>query len=84
MRAEALEAGLSQLPLIALADRYRRLSGRLTRAWALSSGTDALAPLRNEVLFYEEVRVYMAKFAAEDAEPPASLYLRRSSACWLH
>jgi hypothetical protein len=49
-----------------LADRYRRLSGRLTRAWALSSGTDALAPLRNEVLFYEEVRVYMAKFDAEE------------------
>jgi type I restriction enzyme, R subunit len=49
-----------------LADRYRRLSGRLTRGWALSSGTDALAPLRNEVLFYEEVRVYMAKFDAEE------------------
>ena len=31
-----------------------------------ASGTDALAPLRNEVLFYEEVRVYMAKFDAEE------------------
>ena len=49
-----------------LVDRYRRLSGRLTRAWALSSGTDALAPLRYEVLFYEEVRIYMAKFDAEE------------------
>ena len=49
-----------------LADRFRRLSGRLTRAWALATGTDELAPLRNEVRFYEEVRVYMAKFDAEE------------------
>jgi type I restriction enzyme R subunit len=49
-----------------LADRFRRLSGQLTRAWALTTGTDALAPLRNEVRFYEEVRVYMAKFDAEE------------------
>ncbi len=49
-----------------LTDRYRRLSGQLTRAWALSTGSDGLAPLRSEVRFYEEVRVYMAKFDAEE------------------
>ena len=49
-----------------LADRFRRLSGQLTRAWALTTGTDALTPVRNEVRFYEEVRVYMAKFDAEE------------------
>jgi hypothetical protein len=32
-----------------LADRYRRLSGRLARAWALCSGTDELAAVRPEV-----------------------------------
>lgn len=49
-----------------LADRFRSLSAQLTRAWALTSSTDALTPLRNEVRFYEEVRVYMAKFDAEE------------------
>jgi type I restriction enzyme R subunit len=49
-----------------LAARYRRLSGQLARAWALSSGSQNLAALRPEVKFYEEVRVWMAKFDAED------------------
>lgn len=49
-----------------LADRFRRLSGQLTRAWALCTGTDELAPDRPEVQFYEEVRTYMAKFDALD------------------
>jgi len=48
-----------------LADRYRRLSGQLARAWALCSASGALAELRPEVQFYEEVRVYMAKFDAD-------------------
>ncbi len=49
-----------------LADRYRTLSGQLARAWALCSASDVLAEVRPEVQFYEEVRVYMAKFDAED------------------
>ncbi len=49
-----------------LAERYRRLSGQLARAWALCSASDALAVVRPEVQFYEEVRVYMVKFDAED------------------
>ncbi|MBA3906069.1 MAG: type I restriction endonuclease subunit R, partial [Pseudonocardiales bacterium] len=49
-----------------LTDRYRTLSSRLARAWALCTGTDKLAPFRFEAQFYEEVRVYLAKFDAED------------------
>ncbi|RFA15332.1 DEAD/DEAH box helicase [Subtercola boreus] len=51
-----------------LASRYRALSSQLARAWALSSGTQNLAELRPEVGFYEEVRVWMAKFDANDRQ----------------
>ncbi|MGL4339906.1 MAG: type I restriction endonuclease subunit R, partial [Rhodoglobus sp.] len=53
-----------------LAATYRRLSGRLASAWALSSGSrdPGLALRRSEVQFYEEVRVYMAKFDALDRQ----------------
>lgn len=47
-----------------LADRYRALSGQLNRMWALASGSTNLADLHAEVRFYEEVRVWMAKFDA--------------------
>jgi type I restriction enzyme R subunit len=49
-----------------LADRYRRLSSQLARAWALCGKEPGMARLLPEVQFYEEVRVYMAKFDAED------------------
>jgi len=51
-----------------LASRYRRYSGQLSRAWALSSGAGAqeLEERRPEIAFYEEVRVWMAKYDAED------------------
>ena len=49
-----------------LADRFRRLTSRLARGWALCTGSEELAPVRGEVQFYEEVRTYMAKFDAED------------------
>jgi type I restriction enzyme R subunit len=48
------------------AAKYRRYSGQLSRAWALCSGSDALASLRPEVQVYEEVRVWMAKYDAAD------------------
>ncbi len=48
------------------AGRYRRLSARLARAWALAAGSDAVADLQPTVRFYEEVRVYMAKFDAAE------------------
>ena len=49
-----------------LADRYRRLSSRLSRAWALCGREEGMAALLPAAQFYEEVRVYMAKFDAED------------------
>ncbi len=51
-----------------LAARYRKLSGQLARAWAICGGSENLAPLHPEVRFYEEVRVWMAKFDAEDRQ----------------
>lgn len=51
-----------------LAGMYRRDSSRLARAWALCSGSDALAGLRPEVAIYEEIRVWMAKLDADDRQ----------------
>lgn len=51
-----------------LAARYRRLSGQLARAWALASGSATLADLRDEIAFYEEVRMWMARFDARDRQ----------------
>ncbi|MBT2517661.1 type I restriction endonuclease subunit R [Streptomyces sp. ISL-90] len=51
-----------------LANRYRAASGRLARAWALSSGRVGLAELHDEIAFYEEVRVWMAKFDAMERQ----------------
>ncbi|WP_105032383.1 type I restriction endonuclease subunit R [Arthrobacter ruber] len=48
-----------------LGSKYRRYSSQLSRAWALSSGSETLAELRPEIQVYEETRVYMAKFDAE-------------------
>ncbi|WP_426516735.1 type I restriction endonuclease subunit R [Diaminobutyricibacter sp. McL0618] len=51
-----------------LANRYRAASGKLARAWALSSGRVGLAELHDEIAFYEEVRVWMAKFDAMERQ----------------
>jgi len=51
-----------------LAAGYRRLSSQLARAWALCSTAEAIQLLRPEIAFYEEVRVWMAKFDAEDRQ----------------
>lgn len=46
---------------------YRRLSAGLGRAWALASGHSTLSEVQQRaVRFYEEVRVYIAKFDAEE------------------
>ncbi|MFP5070167.1 type I restriction endonuclease subunit R [Pseudonocardia nantongensis] len=50
-----------------LAGRFRRLTGQLARGWALA-GDDVLADLRDEVLFYGEVRVWMAKLDAQERQ----------------
>lgn len=49
-----------------LGSRFRALSRQLARAWALCSGPTNLPDLDPEARFYEEVRVWMAKFDAED------------------
>ena len=49
-----------------LGARFRKLSAQLARAWAISSGSETLARLRGEVRFYEEVRIYMAKWDADE------------------
>lgn len=51
-----------------LAMRYRCEAGRLARAWAIAGRADALADVRDEVRFFEEVRVWMGKFDAEDRQ----------------
>lgn len=52
-----------------LSDRYRRLANQLARAWALSSGSDTFDDLRRrDAQFYEEVRVWMAKFDAQERQ----------------
>lgn len=49
-----------------LADRFRPLSAKLDRAWALAAGHADIQPLAPEVRFYKEVRVWMAKYDARD------------------
>ncbi|MGG5171410.1 type I restriction endonuclease subunit R [Pseudarthrobacter sp. J1738] len=51
-----------------LASKYRRYSGQLSRAWAVSSGSETLADLRPEIQVYEEIRVWMAKFDAAERQ----------------
>lgn len=48
--------------------RYRAASGALARAWALASGRASLAELHDEIAFYEEVRVWMAKYDANERQ----------------
>lgn len=49
-----------------LAVRYRKLSSQLSRLWAICGSRDELRELAPTARFFEEVRVYMAKFDAED------------------
>ncbi len=51
-----------------LSSAFRLEAAKLTRAWAIAGRADALAELRDEVRFFEEVRVWMGKFDAEDRQ----------------
>lgn len=51
-----------------LGDRFRLLSSQLGRMWTIASGAETLDDLREEISFYEEVRVWMAKFDARERE----------------
>ncbi|MGI8701056.1 MAG: type I restriction endonuclease subunit R [Nocardioidaceae bacterium] len=48
--------------------RYRQLTNQLSRAWVLCAGNETLAELRPAARFYEEVRVYMAKYDAAERQ----------------
>ncbi|WP_250280219.1 HsdR family type I site-specific deoxyribonuclease, partial [Frankia sp. Cppng1_Ct_nod] len=51
-----------------IGDRFRKLSNQLARAWALCSGSQTLEHLRSTARFYEEVRVWMGKFDAQQRQ----------------
>ena len=51
-----------------VSQRFRKLANHLARMWALASGNSTLADLRATAKFYEEVRVWMAKFDAQERQ----------------
>lgn len=51
-----------------LGQRFRKLANNLARAWALAAGNSTLVDLRPAARFYEEVRVWMAKFDAQERQ----------------
>ncbi|MPZ63113.1 MAG: HsdR family type I site-specific deoxyribonuclease [Propionibacteriales bacterium] len=51
-----------------LGDQFRKLANQLARAWALCSGNQTLEHLRVNAKFYEEVRVWMGKFDAQQRQ----------------
>ncbi|WP_407935537.1 type I restriction endonuclease subunit R [Jatrophihabitans cynanchi] len=53
---------------VALGDRFRKLANQLARAWALAAGSQTLDDLRPTAKFYEEVRVWMGKFDAQERQ----------------
>jgi type I restriction enzyme R subunit len=70
-----------------LAERYRKASAKLARFFALCSSSGQLNGYRDDVAFFEAVRVWMAKLDAEDRRSrglpvPADveLYLRQLTA----
>ena len=53
-----------------LIERFRSASARLARFYALCASSGEVNPYRNDVAFFEEVRVWVAKFDAEGAQGP--------------
>ena len=51
-----------------LGDQFRKLANQLARAWVLSAGNQTLDTLRPTVKFYEQVRVWMGKFDAQERQ----------------
>lgn len=49
-----------------LAERFRKSSAKLARFYALCSGTGAVNDYRDDIAFFEAVRVWMAKWDAEE------------------
>ncbi|MGB3440556.1 MAG: type I restriction endonuclease subunit R [Actinophytocola sp.] len=72
---------------LSAAERFRQASAKLARFYALCSSTGEMNPYRDGIAFFEAVRVWMAKFDAEDRAAsgrpiPAdvALYLRQLTA----
>jgi len=66
-----------------LAERFRRVSAQLARMYAICSSSGKLADYRTDIAFFEEVRVWMARFDAEERKargetvpPDVELYLK--------
>ncbi|MBI2699336.1 MAG: type I restriction endonuclease subunit R [Mycobacterium sp.] len=51
-----------------LGDQFRTLSSHLARAWSLCAGNETLGELRQTVKFYEQARVVMGKFDAQQRQ----------------
>jgi type I restriction enzyme, R subunit len=51
-----------------LGDRFRKLARQLARAWALAVSSPTLKDLQPTARFYEEVRVWMGKFDAQERQ----------------
>jgi type I restriction enzyme R subunit len=49
-----------------LADRFRRQASQLARLYALCTGSTEVAVYRADIAFFEEIRVMLARFDAED------------------
>lgn len=49
-----------------LAEKFTQAAGQLSRAWGLCSGSGKLDHLRSEIQMYEEIRVWMGKFDAQE------------------
>ena len=70
-----------------LAERFRRASGQLARMYAICSSSGKLADYRADIAFFEEIRVWMARFDAEERKargeampPDIELYLKSLAA----
>lgn len=66
-----------------LAERFRRVSAQLARMYAICSSSGKLADYRADIAFFEEIRVWMARFDAEErkargetAPPDVELFLK--------
>ncbi len=51
-----------------LGRRFRKLANQLARSWALATGNETLVDLRTAARFYEEARVWMGKFDAQERQ----------------
>lgn len=68
LRSPATPGNQSAEGEMALVDKFRKFANQLARAWALASGTQTLDDLRIPAKFYEEVRVWMGKFDAQERQ----------------